>query len=137
MIWRRLHATFDDPGLVSRAGVVPVMALAQRAGLGSLAGEWVRATRRCGVNAQVKVSCLVAGMIAGADSIDDLDVLQNGALPVLFGGGHGVRLHQDSGAEASGAGSRARWPLCPAESMAVVALIIQIMTCLYGACRVR
>jgi hypothetical protein len=38
------------------------------------------------VNAQVKVPCLVAGMIAGADSIDDIDVLRHGALPVLFGG---------------------------------------------------
>jgi hypothetical protein len=38
------------------------------------------------VNAQVKVPCLVAGMVAGADSIDDLDVLRHGALPVLFGG---------------------------------------------------
>ena len=30
----KIHATFDDPHLVSRAGLVPVMALAQRAGLG-------------------------------------------------------------------------------------------------------
>ena len=30
----KIHATFDDPNLVSRAGLVPVMALAQRAGLG-------------------------------------------------------------------------------------------------------
>ena len=29
----KIHATFDDPNLVSRAGLVPVMALAQRAGL--------------------------------------------------------------------------------------------------------
>src|SRR6185437_8799988 len=82
----KIHATFDDPNLVSRAGLVPVMALAQRAGLGDLAGEWVRVRRRCGVNAQVKVGCLVAGMVAGADSIDDLDVLRHGALPALFGG---------------------------------------------------
>jgi hypothetical protein len=34
----------------------------------------------------VKVSCLVAGMVAGADSIDDTDVLRHGALPALFGG---------------------------------------------------
>jgi len=27
----KIHATFDDPHLVSRAGLVPVMALAQRA----------------------------------------------------------------------------------------------------------
>jgi hypothetical protein len=38
------------------------------------------------VNAQVKVPCLVAGMIAGADSIDDMAVLGHGAMPVLFGG---------------------------------------------------
>ncbi len=35
-------ATFDDPNLVSRAGLVPVMALAQRAGLADLVGEHVR-----------------------------------------------------------------------------------------------
>jgi len=29
----RISATFDDPDLVSRAGLVPVMALAERAGL--------------------------------------------------------------------------------------------------------
>jgi hypothetical protein len=57
----KIHATFDDPNLVSRAGLVPVMALAQRAGLAALTGEHVRIGRRCGVNAQVKVPCLVAG----------------------------------------------------------------------------
>jgi hypothetical protein len=82
----KIHATFDDPNLVSRAGLVPVMALAQRAGLAALAGEHVRIARRCGVNAQVKVGCLVAGMIGGADSIDDLGLLRHGAMPVLFGG---------------------------------------------------
>jgi hypothetical protein len=82
----KIHATFDDPNLVSRAGLVPVMALAQRAGLADLTGEHVRVTRRCGVNQQVKVSGIVAGMIGGADSIDDLDLLRHGAMPVLFGG---------------------------------------------------
>jgi Transposase DDE domain group 1 len=82
----KVHASFDDPNLVSRAGLVPVMALAQRAGLADLAGEHVRIARRCGVNAHLKVPCLVAGMAAGADSIDDLDVLRHGAMPALFGG---------------------------------------------------
>jgi hypothetical protein len=82
----KIHATFDDPNLVSRAGLVPVMALAQRAGLADLAGEHVRIGHRCGVNAQLKVSCLVAGMIGGADSIDDLGLLRHGAMPWLFGG---------------------------------------------------
>ncbi len=82
----KIHATFDDPNLVSRAGLVPVMALAQRAGLADLAGEHVRIARRCGVNAQVKVPGIVAGMIGGADSIDDLDLLRHGAMGALFGG---------------------------------------------------
>src|SRR5437764_7216889 len=82
----KIHATFDDPNLVSRAGLVPVMALAQRTGLTELAGEHVRIGHRCGVNPQVKVPCLVAGMIGGADSIDDLGLLRHGAMGALFGG---------------------------------------------------
>jgi len=82
----KTHASFDDPNLVSRAGLVPVMALAQRAGLAGLAGEQVRIARPCGVNAAVKVPCLVAGMIGGADSIDDLGLLRHGAMGMLFGG---------------------------------------------------
>jgi hypothetical protein len=78
--------TFDDPHLVSQAGLVPVMALAQRAGLGELAAEHVRIGRPCGVNAPVKIGCLVAGMAAGADSIDDMGLLRHGAMGALFGG---------------------------------------------------
>jgi DDE family transposase len=82
----KIHATFDDPNLVSRAGLVPVMALAQRAGLAGLVAEHVRPGGSCGVNAQVKIPGLVAGMAAGADSIDDMDLLRHGALPELLGG---------------------------------------------------
>ena len=77
----RTQASFDDPNLVSRAGLIPVMALAQRAGLGELAAEYVRPGGECGVNAHLKVACLVAGMAAGADSIDDMGA-PRGALPV-------------------------------------------------------
>jgi hypothetical protein len=80
------HASFDDPNLVSRAGLVPVMALAQRAGLAGLVAEHVRPGGECGVNAQLKIPCVVAGMAAGADSIDDMDLLRHGAMPGLFGG---------------------------------------------------
>jgi hypothetical protein len=82
----KTHASFDDPNLVSRAGLVPVMALAERAGLAGLVAERVRPGGECGVNAHVKVPCLVAGMAAGADSIDDMDVLRHGAMSTLFGG---------------------------------------------------
>jgi hypothetical protein len=80
------HASFDDPNLVSRAGLVPVMALAQRAGLAGLVAGHVRPGGPCGVNADLKIPCLVAGMAAGADSIDDMDLLRHGAMPDLFGG---------------------------------------------------
>ena len=40
----------------------------------------------CGANAPAKVSCLVAGMAAGADSIDDMGLLRHGAMDVLFAG---------------------------------------------------
>jgi hypothetical protein len=82
----KTHASFDDPDLVSRAGLVPVMALAQRCGLADLAGEHVRIASRAGVNAHLKVPALVAGMAAGADSIADMDVLRHGAMPEVFGG---------------------------------------------------
>jgi hypothetical protein len=38
------------------------------------------------VNPQVKVPAIVAGMIGGADSIEDLGLLRHGAMGVLFGG---------------------------------------------------
>lgn len=82
----RTSAEFDDPHLVSHAGLVPVMALAGRAGLPDLVAEHVRPGGGCGVNAHLKVPALVAGMAAGADSIDDLDVLRHGAMGTVFGG---------------------------------------------------
>ncbi len=88
-LWHSLaktRASFDDPNLVSHAGLVPVMALAQRAGLGELTAGHVRPGGECGVNAAVKIPCLVAGMAAGADSIDDMDLLRHGAMGALFGG---------------------------------------------------
>jgi hypothetical protein len=81
----KIDARFDDPHLVSRAGLVPMMALAQRAGLGDRAAEHVRIARPCGVNAPVKIACLAAGMAAGADSIEDMDLLRHGAMPGLCG----------------------------------------------------
>ena len=82
----KTHASFDDPNLVSHSGLVPVMALAERAGLAGLVAEHVRPGGDCGVNAHLKVACLAAGMAAGADSIDDMDLLRHGAMGTLFGG---------------------------------------------------
>jgi Transposase DDE domain group 1 len=82
----RTQASFDDPDLVSRAGLIPVMALAERCGLAGLVRRHVRVAGGAGVNADLKAGCLVAGMAAGADSIDDMDVLRHGAMADLFDG---------------------------------------------------
>jgi len=81
---------FDDGNLVSCAGLVPVMALAERAGLSELisAGVAFKSSRvaSAGVNPAGKLTSVIAGMAAGADSIDDLDVIRAGGMPRLFAG---------------------------------------------------
>ncbi|WP_072803129.1 IS1380 family transposase [Rhodococcoides yunnanense] len=77
-------ACFDDPNLVSAAGLVPVMALAQRSGLQNLADEHLTVPNDTGSNAGRKIGSLVAGMVAGADSISDMAILRHGAMHVLF-----------------------------------------------------
>ena len=74
---------FDDPNLVGCAGLVPALRLAESAGLYDLLGEHLTVESP---NPVVKSAGVVAGMLAGADSIDDLDVLRHGAMPKLFGG---------------------------------------------------
>lgn len=79
-------STFDDPNLVSCAGLAPVLELAQRAGLHELVSDHVRIDKPGGHNAVLKVLALVAGMVAGADSIDDMGLLRHGAMRRLFAG---------------------------------------------------
>jgi hypothetical protein len=81
-----VSAVFDDPNLVSCAGLVPAVELAARCGLAELVRERVRLREAGGVNAHLKVPALVAGMAAGADSIDDMDLLRHGGMDRLFTG---------------------------------------------------
>lgn len=82
----RTHAYFDDPNLVSCAGLVPVMRLAQACGLVGLLARWVRIGTSVGTNPADKITSIIAGMVTGADSINDLDVVRHGGMPALFGG---------------------------------------------------
>jgi hypothetical protein len=75
---------FDDPNLVSAAGLVPVLALAESAGLRTLADEHLSVPTDKGANAGLKVSSLVGGMVAGADSIDDMALLRHGGMSRVF-----------------------------------------------------
>jgi hypothetical protein len=62
-------ACFDDPNLVSTAGLVDAH---------------VRVPGPAGAHAPGKVAALVAGMVAGADSFEDLAVLRHGAMDRLL-----------------------------------------------------
>ncbi len=88
--WSRATPVFDDERLVSCAGLVAVMGLAEQAGLSELIGEKVvlrsTAVRSAGVNPAGKLTAIIAGMAAGADSIDDLQVIRSGGMKRMFGG---------------------------------------------------
>ncbi|HEX8511366.1 MAG TPA: IS1380 family transposase [Propionibacteriaceae bacterium] len=77
-------AVFDDPNLVSAAGLVPVLKLAESAGLRTLADRHLSVPTDKGANAGLKVASLVVGMVAGADSIDDMALLRHGGMGRVF-----------------------------------------------------
>lgn len=83
-------AVFDDDNLVSCAGLVPVMRLAEQTGLPGLLAGKVKITsskiKSGAANPAPKLATLIAGMCAGADSIDDVDVVRAGGMTTLFGG---------------------------------------------------
>lgn len=62
------------------------MALADRCGLATLLTDRLKFAAKGGANAVAKVLALVAGMIAGADSISDMDLLRHGGMGRLFDG---------------------------------------------------
>jgi hypothetical protein len=80
----RTSAVFDDPNLVSSAGLVPVMALADAAGLRMMTDERLTVATDKGANAGLKVASIVGGMLAGADSIDDMALLRHGGMSKVF-----------------------------------------------------
>ena len=83
-------ATFDDQNLVSLTGLVPVMALAEQTKLSRLLTEKVSITtpriKSGAANPAPKLTTLIAGMCADADSIDDIDLLRSGGMTTLFDG---------------------------------------------------
>lgn len=87
----KVCAIFDNPTLISSAGLVPVMRLAERAGLHELLESHVSVASP---NAALKFSRVITGMLAGTDSIDDLDLLRHGSMAKVFAG---VRAPSTSG----------------------------------------
>jgi len=82
-----VDVAFDDPNLIADAGLVPVIALAEQVDLPALIAEHVAITgaaNAAGANPAAKVMSLLAGMVAGADSIDDVDRLRRAGNQVVF-----------------------------------------------------
>ena len=81
-------AVFDERNLVSAGGLVPVLELAEQTGLSRLIGEHVELpstrVRSGAVNPAGKLTTIIAGMMCGADSIDDANVLRAGGTPRVF-----------------------------------------------------
>jgi len=77
-----IRPVFDDPNLVSAAGLVPALRLAESAGF----YDFLEGLTVPSANASAKAASVVGGMLAGADSIDDLDLLRHGGMGRLFGG---------------------------------------------------
>src|SRR4051812_15525043 len=83
-----VSAVFDEPNLVSSAGLVPVMALARKARLRELADERLTVPTDKGAHPGLKLSSLVAGMAAGADSIEDMALLRHGGMGTVLPAGY-------------------------------------------------
>lgn len=83
-------ARFDEDNLVSYAGLVPVLGLAEQTRLPEIIAEKVSISqpriKSGSANPVPKLLSVIAGMCAGADSIADLDVLRSGGMPTLFNG---------------------------------------------------
>lgn len=109
---RYVSALFDEPNLIADAGLLPLVALAERVGLPEMAAQ-VRieaVDNSGGAHAPAKVMSLLGAMCAGADSIDDADRLRHGAMDRVFTGirapstlgtflrsfthGHNLQLHR-------------------------------------------
>jgi len=82
-------AVFDERNLVSVAGLVPIMELAEQTGLSRLIRQHVQVpsirVASGAVNPAGKLTTIIAAMMCGADSIDDVNVVRAGGTPRVFG----------------------------------------------------
>ena len=78
---------FDEQRLISDAGLLVIATLADRLGLEQLVNEsvWLGYKVPGAALPGRKVMSLVHGMLAGADSIDDMDVLRAGSTGLILG----------------------------------------------------
>lgn len=82
----RLDTTFDEDNLIPNAGLVAPATLAQRLGVAELVDKrlCMPANAVGRANGGTKAATVIGAMLAGGDSIDDVDVLRAGAAPEVF-----------------------------------------------------
>ena len=85
--WIRCEVRFDEQRLVSDAGLLVTATLADRLGIEQLVNEsvWLGYKVPGAALPGRKVMSLVHGMLAGADSIDDMNVLRAGGTGLVLG----------------------------------------------------
>jgi hypothetical protein len=141
-----VEAAFDEPNLISYAGLEPVMRLAERSGLAEQVRQRVHLPGPAGANAAGKVATIVAGMLAGADSIDDLDRVRHGGMGLLFDGvyapstlgtflrgfSHGHVRQLESAARGVLTGLASHAPLLPAADVLAFIDIDSLLRPCYG-----
>ena len=82
----RVRADFDDERLVANAGLIAPASLAERLGLKDLLDESIDLGDVVGhANPGAKAMTVIHAVLAGADSIDDCDVLRSGASAAVLG----------------------------------------------------
>jgi hypothetical protein len=85
-----LSVTFDDPNLVANAGLMLPGTLAQKLGVADIVDGRVDLSGRVGgANCGIKAMTVVSALLAGAEWIDDTDVLRAGGSEIACG--HEVR----------------------------------------------
>ncbi len=84
---QHLDAAFDDRNLVAHAGLALTSQLAARLGVRKLIREHLHLGRGLpgAAHADLKAMTLVSALLAGADCIDDVDLLRSGATASVIG----------------------------------------------------
>jgi len=86
----RMSVNFDDPSLIANAGLILPATVAQHLGLQRLIAARVDLSGRVGgANTGIKAMTVVSALLAGAEWIDDVDVLRAGASGQVCG--HALR----------------------------------------------
>ena len=87
---QRMSVTFDDPNLIANAGLLLPGTLAAHLDVRGVIDARVDLSGRTGgANTGIKAMTVISALLAGAEWIDDVDVLRAGASEAVLG--HEVR----------------------------------------------